>query len=71
MEEQMASAVNKKICNCKNVTYNDVAKALHDNKNFVQVEEAFKEVQNITKCSTGCGGCHDEITKTISEIMAT
>ncbi|MBO5235713.1 MAG: (2Fe-2S)-binding protein [Spirochaetaceae bacterium] len=70
MEEQMASAVNRKICNCKNVSYNDVVKVLNDNSNFSQVEAAFQEVQNVTGCSTGCGGCHDEIMRTISEIMS-
>ena len=38
-------------------------------KTFDEVESAFAEVQKITRCSTGCGGCHDEIMDTISEIM--
>ena len=29
-----------------------------------------KDVQKITKCSTGCGGCHDKIMDTISQIMS-
>ncbi|MBE6344829.1 MAG: (2Fe-2S)-binding protein, partial [Spirochaetaceae bacterium] len=48
----------------------DVVKVLNDNSNFSQVEAAFQEVQNVTGCSTGCGGCHDEIMRTISEIMS-
>ena len=34
------------------------------------VEKAFEDVQRITKCSTGCGGCHDKIMDTISKIMS-
>ncbi len=60
---------NYEICHCKKVTYADVENALHNSKTFSQVEEAFQDVQKITKCSTGCGGCHDEIMRTISEIM--
>ena len=61
---------NYEICHCKKVTYFDVENELHNNKTFTEVEEAFADVQRITKCSTGCGGCHDEIMKTISEIMS-
>lgn len=60
---------NYEICHCMKVTYADVENAMHTNKTFKEVEDAFKDVQAITKCSTGCGGCHDEIMRTISEIM--
>ena len=49
---------NYTICNCKNVTYFDVAEALHNSPTFSDVEKTFEEVQKITHCSTGCGGCH-------------
>ena len=61
---------NYKICNCKNVTYADVENALFNETKFENVEKAFEDVQNITKCSTGCGGCHDKIMAVISEIMS-
>ena len=61
---------NEMICNCKQVSYADVENALHQSKTFSQVEEAFADVQRITHCSTGCGRCHDEIMRTISEIMS-
>ena len=61
---------NYKICNCKNVTYADVENALLNETKFEDVEKAFEDVQNITKCSTGCGGCHDKIMAVISEIMS-
>lgn len=61
---------NYTICNCKKVTYFDVEDALHQHKTFGDVEKAFEDVQQITHCSTGCGGCHDKIMDAISEIMS-
>ncbi len=57
------------ICNCKKVSYSDVEKAMHELKNFSDVQKAFEDVQKVTHCSTGCGGCHDKIMDVISEIM--
>lgn len=57
------------ICKCKKVSYSDVEKAMHELKNFSDVQEAFDDVQKVTHCSTGCGGCHDKIMDVISEIM--
>lgn len=61
---------NKIICHCKQVSVADIEKALHANTNFAQVEEAFKKVQEATRCSTGCGGCHDKVLDVISQLMA-
>lgn len=61
---------NKMICNCKQVSAADIEKALHANKHFENVEKAFKEVQDITHCSTGCGGCYEKVLDVISELMA-
>ena len=60
---------NKIICNCKQVSVADIESALHNSKNFADVEKAFEEVQMITHCSTGCGGCHDKVLDVISELM--
>ena len=57
------------ICNCKQVSYADVEDALHQMATFDDVIKTFDEVQKITHCSTGCGGCHDKIMDAISEIM--
>ena len=57
------------ICNCKQVSYGDVADALHQLDHFDDVLKSFEEVQAVTHCSTGCGGCHDKILDAISEIM--
>lgn len=62
--------VNYTICKCKQVTYFDVEDALKNSKTFGDVEKNFDEVQKITHCSTGCGGCHDKIMDAISEIMS-
>ena len=61
---------NYTICNCMNVTYFDVEDVLNNSKTFTDVEKSFEEVQAITHCSTGCGGCHDKIMDAISEIMS-
>ena len=60
---------NEMICNCKQVSYADVENALHQMTRFDDVLQAFEEVQKITHCSTGCGGCHDKILDAISELM--
>ncbi|WP_276747173.1 (2Fe-2S)-binding protein, partial [Ruminococcus champanellensis] len=52
---------NYTICHCMQVTYADVENALHRETRFENVESAFEDVQKITHCSTGCGGCHDKI----------
>lgn len=60
---------NTIICNCKKVSYNDIVVALHSENNFDDVLDAFKEVQNITNCSTGCGGCYQKVLDIISKEM--
>ena len=60
---------NYMVCNCKQVSYADIANALDEHKNFENVLEAFEGVQQITHCSTGCGGCHQKVLDIISEIM--
>ena len=61
---------NEMICNCKQVSYADVEHALHQMQRFDDVLQAFAEVQKITHCSTGCGGCHDKIMAVISERLS-
>ena len=60
---------NYMICNSKKVSYNDIADALHENKIFSDVLDAFEDVKKVTHCSTGCGGCHDKVLDVISEIL--
>ena len=60
---------NNKICNCKKVSYFDIMDALDQNKKFSDVLEAFQDVQTVTHCSTGCGGCYQKVLDAISEII--
>lgn len=60
---------NQVICNCKQVTLFDIEDALKDHQRFEDVEKEFKHVQEITHCSTGCGGCHDKIISIISDML--
>ena len=61
---------NYKVCNCNNVTYHDIEKALHENEQLSDVLDAFEKVKDTTHCSTGCGGCHDKVMAIISELLA-
>ena len=60
---------NYMVCTCKQVSYNDIADALDTQKSFDNVLSAFEDVQKVTHCSTGCGGCHQKVLDVISEIM--
>ena len=60
---------NYVVCNCKQVSYADIANALDEQKKFDDVLAAFEGVQKVTHCSTGCGGCHQKVLDIISEIM--
>lgn len=57
------------VCNCKQVSYGDIADALHNHNKFEDVLDVFEDVKKVTHCSTGCGGCHDKVLNLISEIM--
>ena len=56
------------VCNCKKVSYNDIVNALEKQEKFEDVIKVFDEVQKITHCSTGCGGCHDKVLDIISSV---
>lgn len=57
-------------CDREWVAYADIAKAMESlDDNCTDAEEAFKHVQELTSCTTGCGSCYDEVIEVISEIM--
>ena len=60
---------NYLVCNCKKVSYFDIADALKAHDHFNDVLEAFEDVKQVTHCSTGCGGCHDKVLGVISELL--
>ena len=57
------------VCNCKKVSYNDIVNALEGHDKFEDAIKVFEDVQKITHCSTGCGGCHDKVLDFISSVM--
>ncbi|MBQ3592793.1 MAG: (2Fe-2S)-binding protein [Clostridia bacterium] len=60
---------NYMVCNCKKVSYWDIADELNKHSKFDDVMQAFEDVKEVTHCSTGCGGCHDKVLDVISEIL--
>ena len=57
------------ICNCKKVTYGAIENVIRESNLLSDVLKAFDEVQRVTHCSTGCGGCHDKILDIIADFM--
>lgn len=62
--------LNIEICHCMKVTLADIERVLFESKTMSDVEGAFESVQQQTKCSTGCGKCHDAIFDVISQLMS-
>ena len=60
---------NYMVCNCKQVSFADIANALAQKDKFTDVLAAFDDVQKVTHCSTGCGGCHQKVLDIISDIL--
>lgn len=60
---------NEIVCHCNEVTYNDIVVALHTQETLDNVLKCFEQVQNITHCSTGCGGCYQKVLEIISAEM--
>ena len=61
---------NYMVCTCKQVSYGTILDALHELEKFDDVLAAFESVKEVTHCSTGCGGCHDKVMKSISEELS-
>ena len=60
---------NYMVCNCKQVSYADIANALQDHNKMEDVIKVFEDVQKVTHCSTGCGGCYQKVLDVISEVL--
>ena len=58
---------NYMVCNCKQVSYADIANALQDHNKMEDVIKVFEDVQKVTHCSTGCGGCYQKVLDVISQ----
>lgn len=60
---------NYVVCQCEQVKYADVVKALQEQKKFSDVLAAFDRVKAVTYCSSGCGKCYDKVLDLISDIL--
>ncbi len=60
---------NYTVCNCKQVSYHDIVSALENHNKFEEVEKVFDDVQKVTHCTTGCGGCYQKVLDVISEVL--
>ncbi len=60
---------NYTVCNCAQVSYNDIANALETHNKMEDVIKVFEDVQNVTHCTTGCGGCYQKVLDVISEVL--
>ena len=60
---------NYTVCNCMQVSYHDIVSALEKHNKMEDVEKVFKDVQDVTHCSTGCGGCYSKVLDVISEVL--
>ncbi len=61
---------NIMICNCKQVSASEIERVLETSEKFSDAIDAFNKVQEVTHCSTGCGGCHDKILDFIADHMS-
>ena len=57
------------ICNCKQVAFGAIEKAVREAARLNDAITLFDEVQKETQCSTGCGGCHDKIMDVIADLL--
>ena len=58
------------VCNCAKVDYHQIVTALENHTKMEDVLDIFKDVQNVTHCTTGCGGCYQKVLDIISsELM--
>ena len=51
------------ICNCMEVSYSTIKKAVEDGAKTVD------DIKEMTEASTGCGGCEDEIQEILDELL--
>ena len=60
---------NYTVCNCAKVDYHQIVSALENHSKMEDVLEVFKDVQNVTHCTTGCGGCYQKVLDIISQVL--
>ena len=60
---------NCEVCHCMGVSYSDIYNAVNNLSRLEDVLDTFKQIQEATSCSTGCGGCHDKILDIIADFL--
>ena len=60
---------NYTVCNCAKVDHHQIVSALENHSKMEDVLEVFKDVQNVTHCTTGCGGCYQKVLDIISQVL--
>lgn len=57
------------VCKCNNVSYLDIVNELHKQNDINNLLKTFEKIKDITRCSTGCGGCYDKVMEILSDTM--
>ncbi len=59
----MNKDMDEVVCRCWNVTVGDIKKAIDNGA------ESYEGVRDVTRASTGCGGCEDKVRKLVKEFL--
>lgn len=57
------------VCNCNQVSFMDIVNEIHKHNDIANLLKAFEHIKDITRCSTGCGGCYDKVIAILSDAM--
>lgn len=57
------------VCNCNKVSYMDIVNELHKHSDINDLLKTFEHIKELTRCSTGCGGCYDKVIAILSDAM--
>lgn len=60
---------NREICHCMKVNYSDIYNAMNELTRIEDVTDTFRQLQEATNCSKGCGGCYNDVICLISDIL--
>ena len=57
---------NYVVCKCNKVSYFDILDEVHKHSSIDDLLAVYEDVKNITRCTTGCGGCYEKVIAIIS-----
>ena len=61
---------NYVVCKCNKVSYFDILDEIQKQKNLDDLLAIYEDVKNVTKCTTGCGGCYEKVLAIISDAIS-